>query len=313
MPTNPTTSRPAQPCTDDRCPVHARGADPARVSPLTCARQVLRAYDRADAVALLEQEPPLRDPGERRVLLQLRPSSPLSAGQSETLVLREVPQGRRIHHFRAGRILLRGDPSWRVDDVVMGGRSQIHPHGRLPSEMFDARIAGVGLCVFDRIAQPLHVEVSVTRVDAERPDVMIGAIVGWATYEPRSIPLRSDALAGSGSRSTVQVDQECAQPVEVHQLVIEDGGDWIVHDVEVDGRSCFAQAGDVPGDVFAPGALDSFVKFGVVRAGATVRVYATYIGDDPEGRRLVGEFRGQEPEDPEAAEAPVLEEIIGLT
>ncbi len=285
------------PCLDIRCPVHARGADPARASLWTCARQILRAHDRADAIALLGQESPPPDLGSSRVILQLRSSSPLGTGQSERLtpIAPAGPPRRPIHYFRAERLLLgANDDSWRVDDFLLGGRSQIAPHGRLPAEMFSNRVAGAGLRVFDRIAAPLQVELAVTRVHGTNPKILIGAILGSATYEPRTLAVNSGARVRQGA--SVQIDHTCAQSVEVHQLVIEDGGDWIIHDVEIDERSTFVQSGDLPGEMFLSDVLDSFASFGVIRNQSHVRIHATYVGYDPEGSVFRGEFRGQEPD-----------------
>jgi hypothetical protein len=45
-----------QPCTDPAFGVHGHGADPD-AHETTCARQILRAYDRPGAIALLDQQP----------------------------------------------------------------------------------------------------------------------------------------------------------------------------------------------------------------------------------------------------------------
>ncbi len=283
-----------QPCADPRCSVHARGADPAAVSALTCARQVLRAYDRADAIALLEQEAPWPAAGGHRVLLSLR-SSPLAAGQSERVVA-AISSRRQVHHFRAERILLTADPGWRVDDVLMGGKSQVAPHGKLPAELFGSHVVGSGIRAFDRIARPIDVELAVTRVGGAWAGsaVLVGAILGSATYEPRVVAVRSRARVLPGGLDLCELDLTC--PVEVDRFVVEDGADWIVNDLRVDGKSLFAQSGDVPGEMFSPETLDNFVHFGVIRAGSRVSVLATYVGNDPDGRLFAGELRGQEPE-----------------
>lgn len=301
-----------EPCVDSGCPVHARGADPARASALTCARQVLRAHDRADAIVLLEQEPPSYcDVGAVRVVLPLR-FPPLSAGQSEQVMAepvspRETPPwatrlARRIHSFRPERVLLKVDgptqrlgSSWRVDDVLVNGKSQLGTHGRLPAELFCNHVAGAGVRVFDRAADPVRVEVCVTRLTGEGQDALVGAVLGSATYEPRAVPLRSETRVRAGEID--RVSRVCEQPVELYQLVIPEGdADWVVSDIRIEDVSQFSQAGDVPGEMFAEGMVDSFMQFGTVGAGERVEVVVTYVGADPEGAVFSAELRGQEPE-----------------
>jgi len=304
MSPRPGMSRSVEPCVDHRCPIHARGADPTRASALTCARQILRAYDRADAIALLEQASPPPDAGSNRVLLQLR-SLPIAVGASGRLELighAETVHGetrtdrRLMHHFRAERIFLPDDAqSWRVDDVVMGGKSQIAPHGRLPAELFGHRVADT-VRAFDRIARPIGIEIAVTRVGESRFDSLHGAVLGSATYEPRVLGVHSGSRVLGHTRESAEIAQDCVHSIEAHRFVIEDSGDWLIHDIRVDDRSLFKQPGDVPGEMFGAAVADNFVQFGVIRAGSRVRIHVSYLGDDPEGRPFVGEFRGQEPD-----------------
>jgi hypothetical protein len=57
--------------------------------------------------------------------------------------------------------------------------------------------------------------------------------------------------------------------------------DWIVNDICIDGTSQFVQSGDVPGDMFATSAIDSFVKFH--HPGTRIEVIVTYIGLNKSG------------------------------
>ncbi len=289
---------PIQPCLDVRCPVHARGVAFTDNTALTCARQILRAYDRADAIALLEQEPPLPDPGGSRVLLQIR-SSLLHVGQSEriTAAISTEYSGREVHQVRPERILLNHSEAsqWRVDDVLIGGRSQVSPHGRLPGELFSSHFTGAGIHVFDRIARPLQVELAVTRVGGAQPGYLYGAVIGMATHEPRVLLMRTNKRVRGHRRESAQISEDCVQSIDVNSLVIDDPQDWIVHDIQLDGRSLLAQAGDIAGEMFSPELSYQFVNFGVFRAGSSVQIHASYTGDDPEGRPFAGEFRGQEP------------------
>ena len=284
-----------QPCTDPRCAVHARGADPAKVAAFTCARQVLRAYDRADAIVLLEQELTSPDVGGQRVVIPFQ-SSALAAGQSERIAMTKPRQPQRQPHtFRAERLFFSRASdlaTWRIDDILMNGRSQLDGHGRLPAELFSSDVAGPGLRAFDRIEKPLEIEIVVTRTSGEGPATLIASVVGFATYESRVMPMKTDLRVKPNL--TAQITETCTQSLQVFQFLIEDGIDWLIHDLRVDGQSLFQQKGDIPGDMFASDAITSFVDFGVFRADSRVEIQATYIGADPEGKAFVGEFRGQE-------------------
>jgi hypothetical protein len=61
-----------------------------------------------------------------------------------------------------------------------------------------------------------------------------------------------------------------------------DGGaaDWIVHDIRIDGSSQFTRSGDIPGDMFATNAIDSFVKF---HPGTRIELLVRYIGCNKSG------------------------------
>src|SRR5580698_9569842 len=112
----PPLAIPVQPCTDPHCSVHGRGADPARTASQVCARQILRACDRAEAIALLEQEVPrdLHIDAERMIIpLQ---SAPLRQGESNHI--RCTSSDLEVESFRAAEIYLFTDASWRIDDIL---------------------------------------------------------------------------------------------------------------------------------------------------------------------------------------------------
>ncbi len=66
--------------------------------------------------------------------------------------------------------------------------------------------------------------------------------------------------------------------------------DWIVNDVRMDGKTVFLQPGDIPGDMFAASAIDSFVAWGECSKGMEIDV--TYIGKNPDGCAFYGSFIG---------------------
>lgn len=98
------------------------------------------------------------------------------------------------------------------------------------------------------------------------------------------------------AKQTVRVGRVCEQSIDLNRFVIlEDVTDWIVSDILIENASQFAHSGDIPGELFAEGAVDNFVRFDTVAAGARVEVIVSYVGTDPEGRVFLAELRGQEP------------------
>lgn len=84
------------------------------------------------------------------------------------------------------------------------------------------------------------------------------------------------------------------------QLTISNAGtnggaaDWIVNDIKIAGRSQFIQSGDIPGDMFATKAVNTFILFEVAKAGRDVEVVATYIGTNENGCPFYAAITGME-------------------
>ena len=70
--------------------------------------------------------------------------------------------------------------------------------------------------------------------------------------------------------------------------------DWIVNDIKIAGRSQFIQSGDIPGDMFATKAVNTFILFEVAKAGRDVEIIVTYIGKNEEGCPFFGAITGME-------------------
>ena len=68
--------------------------------------------------------------------------------------------------------------------------------------------------------------------------------------------------------------------------------DWLVNDIRIGHRSQFSQAGDIPGDIFAATAIDSFVLFETVRTAMDVEITVTYIGPCHRGLPFYGAMIG---------------------
>jgi hypothetical protein len=85
---------------------------------------------------------------------------------------------------------------------------------------------------------------------------------------------------------------------KIGRFVISNAGtsggaaDWIVNDIKIGNRSQFVQSGDVPGDLFAVNAIDTFVRFEAAQMGMDVVVVVTYIGLNESGAPFFGAMVG---------------------
>jgi hypothetical protein len=68
--------------------------------------------------------------------------------------------------------------------------------------------------------------------------------------------------------------------------------DWVVNDIKIGNQSQFAQSGDVPGDMFATNAIDTFVSFQTAQTAMDVVVVVTYIGLNESGCPFFGSAVG---------------------
>jgi hypothetical protein len=94
---------------------------------------------------------------------------------------------------------------------------------------------------------------------------------------PTIVPVVSRSPLPISTKTTIGARVETA-PFQVDRIEIEDGWDWIVNDLRINGRTQFMQSGDIPGDMFAVSAIDSFVSLEECEAGGKIEVDVTYIG-----------------------------------
>jgi hypothetical protein len=85
---------------------------------------------------------------------------------------------------------------------------------------------------------------------------------------------------------------------KIGRFVISNAGtaggsaDWIVNDIKIGNVSQFVQSGDVPGDMFATNAIDTFVRFAPAQTAMDVVVVVTYIGLNESGCPFYGAMVG---------------------
>jgi hypothetical protein len=59
--------------------------------------------------------------------------------------------------------------------------------------------------------------------------------------------------------------------------------DWVVNDIKIGNNSQFAMSGDMPGDMFATSAIDSFLHLEPVQVNQDLQMTVTYVGSLTEG------------------------------
>lgn len=98
-------------------------------------------------------------------------------------------------------------------------------------------------------------------------------------------------LPGKIAKVNVRPQWAAFQP---KRIVIGDAPErWKVHDVLVGGRSQFAAPGEVPGEVFAAGAIGTSAQYETVQAAMDFTLLVEYIGPEPEGEVFQGAVVGE--------------------
>jgi hypothetical protein len=104
-----------------------------------------------------------------------------------------------------------------------------------------------------------------------------------------------NVLPGQTARITARPQRTAFVPQRL--FIAATGGataaDWVVDNLFIGGRSQFAQDGQIPGDMFATTAIDSFVAFEPVQVAMDIVVDVTYIGANPDGAPFFGSLVGR--------------------
>jgi hypothetical protein len=86
--------------------------------------------------------------------------------------------------------------------------------------------------------------------------------------------------AGSSAQITSRPQRVAFRPERI--FVSEQGtgaASWVINDVTIGNRSQFAQSGALPGDMFSPTAIDSFVTFETAQTAMDIVMIVTYNAD----------------------------------
>jgi hypothetical protein len=196
-----------------------------------------------------------------------------------------------------------GARDWIINDIEIDGVSQLEVKD-LSGALFTTRgIVAGGSHAFsylnfhglDVIERESEVAVTVTYIGSNSLGVPLFASIigGTPSQRPTVLPIATKKTLLPTITTTITAVLE--RPLEIGMLEIEDTGtdggaaDWIVNDIRIDGTSQFLQSGDIPGDMFATNAIDSFVK---LHPGTRIELLVTYIGLNKSGccfaARLLG-------------------------
>jgi hypothetical protein len=124
-------------------------------------------------------------------------------------------------------------------------------------------------------------------VDAPAPTFAAREILPMSTGVP-ILPTQSAQITGRP-----QLLVFCCKRFVISNAGTAGGAaDWIVNDIKIGNESQFAQSGDVPGDMFATNAIDTFVRFKAAQTAMDVVVVVTYIGLNESGVPFFGAMVG---------------------
>jgi hypothetical protein len=234
-------------------------------------------------------------------------SEVLALSSNRNLILPHMPT-RIVGSPRQGplmleRLLISGEHDWIINDIEVDGVSQLEVKNLSGALFSSGGIVARGrpafsclyFCGLDVIERESEVAVTATYVGSNpRGAPFFASIIGDPPPQrPTVLPITTkNTLLPTGTATITAV---LDQPLAIGRLEIEDMGtdggaaDWIVNDIRIDETSQFMRSGDVPGDMFATNAIDSFVKF---HPGTRIELVVTYIGLNESGCCFVARLLG---------------------
>jgi hypothetical protein len=229
-----------------------------------------------------------------------------------------------------------GASDWIVNDIEVDGRSQLAvkdlsgavfgTHGVAANSRATTRFAIEG---FDPVERDHELAIIVTYV-GPNPDGIpfYAAAMGvQPPQRPTVVPIASKlplpyAAMPNGTinpewKATVNPERKVTitarvhnAPFQVDRLEIDDGPDWIVEDLRVDGSSQFQQSGGIPGDYFSTDAIDTFVRLETCSDGGIIEIDVAYVGLDEGGRIFSARLEGTVERDDYSSAPPDLRVIV---
>jgi hypothetical protein len=253
----------------------------ATTADLTMAGETVSTSEGAAIVA--------EDVAPRAYFLPLGTSAKILPNTSTQVTARSQVDG-----FRCERIVIDGTPAdWIVNDIQIGGRSQLIQAGDLPGEMFAASAINASLSL-EGAYVGMEFVMFVTYVGKNEAGASFDCVaLGTASDVPRAsrarmlLPMSSgvNILTNASARITSRPQTGDFRP---DRIIL--GGvpsDWIIGEVKVGNSSQLAQAGDLPGGMFALGSTLPAYPLETILVGMDFSLLATYVGTNPDGAPFV--------------------------
>lgn len=192
-----------------------------------------------------------------------------------------------------------GASDWIVNDVEIDGVSQLSVKN-LPGAMFGkhgvaaARRRTYSTTLFsglDVIERDGEVVITVTYVGPNPEGVFFYASIYGVHPPQRPTTLPIDSSGSVKTKATIKARLDAPLRIELMEIYGgNDGADWKIHDVRVDGASVLKQpSGPIPGNVFGTREIDHFATF---VPGTDIEIDVQYVGTLTTGMPFVGQIFG---------------------
>jgi len=263
-------------------------------------------------------------PDKPRLILPLTPNAEnahrvshpipqIPPNQKTRIVVRPIHGAFMIENLFIGG----GSADWIVNDIEIDGRPQRVPKdipGALLKSESPTRLSFAGLDVVERDRE-LALIVTYVGTNPEGISFFAAALGSRPAQNPTVVPIAVREPLQPTRHMVIRL-RAPSTAFRVERFIIEDGGteggsaDWIVNDLRIANKSQFKQSGDIPGDMFATNAIDSFVKFDAWPVDATIEIVMTYIGLREEGALFHARLEGTVVRDDYAVAPPDLGVLV---
>ncbi len=213
--------------------------------------------------------------------------------------------GRPTHAVDVERLYITGAGTfggaadWIVNDVEINGRSQL-AHKDLPGSLFGGGgKVTAGFNGFDPVEREQALTLVVTYIgqNPEGCPLYASAVGIKPAQRPTLVPIASSGPLLPLMKTTIRVRLQ-NETLQIDRVAIQHGdtyggaADWIVNDIRIGSTSQFVQSGDIPGDMFATNAIDTFVKIEACNPDIPFEIDVTYIGLNERGEIFDARLEG---------------------
>ena len=244
---------------------------------------------------------------QRRVV-SISAEHPVARGERAEAKLEGLPFEIGDQHFKPERLFISRGTDWDLSSLVVDDRELLDQE--LPGRLFAVDSSASGRWI-DTLRKDSTIRASAiyrgTSADADAAGSFIAALIGVdvspSPHGPRalsgSIRFRDVAgepiavacdgpervLPGQSAWFVARADTT----VKVEHIVLDLAcEEWTIDDIAVGNgskrKSQLMGGGSLPGEIFAPNAIDTFITLPPVLAGVDFAFKVTYRGSNPRGR-----------------------------